>query len=404
MKFFKDGKSLLMLSDLTGWNHIYHYDMTGKLINTVTSGKFTVVEINHVDEKKGVVYFTARGKENTARRDLYRVKLNGKDLKRLTFGEFNHSNISISPDASYFVTNYSSVSTPARIALVDNTGKILKEIGDSKAGEFASYELAKTEIVRVKSDDGLFDLPMRVTWPVNMDKTKKYPVWISAYGGPDRSSVMDTWTLSGNQQWYAKEGIIQVAMDHRGSGQFGKEGMNHLYHNLGYWEIQDYSTLVKWLISNSNADPSKICISGFSYGGYLSAYALTYGADIFTHGMAGGTVADWSLYDSHYTERFMGTKTDNAEGYSKSSMFPYIDKYKGMLQIVHGVIDENVHLQNSIQLISALQDKQKDFEFMLYSGGRHGWGGLKGIHFQNLKTKFIYKYLLEKPVPKDLVK
>jgi dipeptidyl-peptidase-4 len=138
----------------------------------------------------------------------------------------------------------------------------------------------------------------------------------------------------------------------------------------------------------------------------MSAYALTYGADVFTHGMAGGIVADWSLYDSHYTERFMGTLEDNAEGYKKSSVLTYIDKYKGMLQIVHGVIDDNVHLQNTIQLTSKLEDQKKDFEMTLYSGGRHGWPNLpnKGAHFQNLKTKFIYRYLLEKPVPAGLLK
>ncbi|OQA03953.1 MAG: Prolyl tripeptidyl peptidase precursor [Bacteroidetes bacterium ADurb.Bin397] len=264
--------------------------------------------------------------------------------------------------------------------------------------------MAKTELVRVLSDDSLYSLPMKVTWPVNMDKNKKYPVLISIYGGPNAGTVMDSWTLNGNQQWYAKEGIIQVAMDHRASGHFGKEGVNFMYHNLGYWEMKDYSTMVKWLIANGNADPAKICITGFSYGGYLSCYALTYGADVFTHGMAGGSVVDWSLYDSHYTERFMGTTSDNPEGYKSGSVLNHTSKYKGVLQIVHGVIDENVHMQNSIQLISKLQDEKKDFEFMVYSGGRHGWGGNKGAHFQNLKTKFIYKYLLEKEVPKGLLK
>ena len=177
-----------------------------------------------------------------------------------------------------------------------------------------------------------------------------------------------------------------------------------MYHNLGYWEIKDYSTMVKWLIANGSADAAKICITGFSYGGYMSAYALTYGADVFTHGMAGGIVSDWSLYDTHYTERYMGTKDDNAEGYKTSSVLNYTGKYKGMLQIVHGVIDDNVHLQNTIQLTSKLEDEKKDFEMMIYSGGRHGWGGNKNLHFQNLKTKFIYKYLLEKEVPKGLLK
>lgn len=404
IKFLENGKGFLLFSDATRWKHLYYYDMSGKLVNAVTSGKFTVTDLNYIDEKNGIVYFTARGLENTARKDFYKVNLNGKKMQRLTFGEFNHSSINLSPDASYFITTYNNVSTPSKLTLVNNNGKIIKDLGDSKAAEFSNYQLAKTELIRVKSDDGLYDLPMKVTWPVNMDKNKKYPVLISIYGGPNAGTVMDTWALSGTQQWYAKDGLIQVAMDHRASGHFGKEGVNYMYHNLGYWEMKDYSTMVKWLIDNGSADASKICITGFSYGGYMSAYALTYGADVFTHGMAGGLLADWSLYDSQYTERYMGTLEDNAEGYRKSSVLTYADKYKGMLQIVHGVIDDNVHLQNTIQLTSKLEDLKKDFEMTIYSGGRHGWGGNKNLHFQNLKTKFIYKYLLEKEVPKALLK
>ena len=404
IQFLENGKGFLLQSDASGWNHIYYYNMQGKLINAVTAGKFTVTNISKVDEKKGLVYFTARSRENTAHSDFYKVNLDGKKMQRLTFGDFTHNITSISPDGSYFVTNYSNVTTPTRSALVSNSGKIIKELGNSKAAEFDNYQMAKTEIVRVKSDDGLYNLPMKITWPLNMDKSKKYPLLISIYGGPNAGTVMDTWALTGNQQFYAKEGLIQVAMDHRASGHFGKEGVNYMYHNLGYWEMKDYSTLVKWLITNGNADPEKVCITGFSYGGYMSCYALTYGADVFTHAMAGGSVTDWTLYDSHYTERFMGTPADNAEGYKTSSVLTYIDKYKGNLQLVHGMIDENVHIQNSIQLISKLQDAKKDFEFIPYSGGRHGWGGNKGLHFQNLKTKYTYKYLLEKEVPGEMLK
>lgn len=404
MNFLDNGKGFLLQSDASGWNHVFYYDMNGKLINAVTSGRFTVTGINKVDEKNGIVYFTARSKENTAHSDFYKVNLNGKQLQRLTFGDFNHMITSISPDGSYFTTNYSNATTPTRSALVSNKGKIIKELGDSKGAEFDQYQLAKTEVIRVKSDDGLYDLPMKVTWPLNFDKNKKYPVLISVYGGPNAGTVMDTWTIGGNSQFYAKEGLIQVAMDHRASGHFGKEGVNYMYHNLGYWEMKDYSTMVKWLIANGGADASKICITGFSYGGYMSCYAMTYGADVFTHAMAGGSVTDWTLYDSHYTERFMGTPADNADGYKSSSVFTHLGKYKGNMQIVHGVIDENVHMQNTIQLISKLQDAKKDFELMIYPTGRHGWPGNKGLHFQNLKTKYIYRYLLQKEVPAGMLK
>ncbi|MEO7265500.1 MAG: DPP IV N-terminal domain-containing protein [Ferruginibacter sp.] len=404
IQFYKNGKGFILQSDASGWKQLYNYDINGKLINPITNGRYTVTAIHFIDEKKGIIYFSARGRENTASKDVYRVNIDGKKLQRLSSGDFDNTVMSFSPDGNYFITRYGNVGTPDRLALISNTGKLIKDLGDSKGPEFNNYQLAKTEFLRVKSDDGLYDLPMKVTWPVNMEKGKVYPVLISIYGGPNAGTAWDTWSLGGNQQFYAKEGLIQVVMDHRASGHFGKEGVNYMYHNLGYWETKDYSSMVKWLIANGQADAKKIAITGFSYGGYMSAYALTYGADVFTHGMAGGSVTDWTLYDSHYTERYMGTHADNAEGYKTSSVLNYVDRYKGMLQIVHGVIDENVHLQNSIQLISKLQDAKKDFEFMMYSGSRHGISGGRAAHYQNLKTKFIYKYLLEKEVPKGMLR
>lgn len=404
IQFLKNGKGFILLSDATGWKHIYYHGMDGKRINVITEGKFTITDVNYVDEKNSIVYFTARSKENSATRDYYKVNLNGKKLQRLTFGNFNHNFINASPNSEYFITTYGNSSTPNKMTLVNNNGKIIKELGDAKGAEYDNYNVAKTEIIRVKSDDDLYDLPMKITWPLTMEAGKKYPVLISIYGGPNAGTVNEGFTLGGTQQWYAKEGLIQVAMDHRASGHFGKEGVNYMYHNLGDWELKDYATMVKWLVANGSADAKKICITGFSYGGYMSCLALTKYSDVFTHGMAGGSVTDWSLYDSHYTEKFMGTLANNAEGYKTGNVMNYVNQYKGFLQIVHGEIDENVHLQNSLQLIAKLQDAKKDFEFMVYPTGRHGWGGNKGLHFQNLKTQFIYKQLLGKEVPKQMIK
>ena len=402
LNFLKSG-NILMLSDKTGWRHIYYLDANGKEINAVTRGKFTVKEITFVDEKDKKIYFTARGLENTAAMDFYSVGFDGKNLKRLTFGDYNHR-VQMSPNGKYFITTYSNASTPSRMALMSNGGIKIADMGDSKGSEFDNYNIARTELIRVKSDDGLYELPAMVTWPVNMDPNKKYPVLISIYGGPNAGTVWNSFNFSDMQQWYAKEGLIQISMDHRASGQFGKEGVNYMFHNLGYWEMKDYSTIVKYLIANKQADPEKICITGFSYGGYMSCYALTYGADVFKYAMAGGSVTDWTLYDSHYTEKFMGTPQNNPEGYKSSSVFTWTDKYKGGLQLVHGEIDDNVHLQNTIQLAGKLQDQKKTFELMIYPGGRHGWGGNKGLHFANLKTRFIYKNLLVKEVPTDLLR
>lgn len=397
-----NGKGYIIISNKTGWQHLYYYDKTGKLINPITTGNFTVTAIDYIDEKNKIVYFTAR-RENSARTDLYSIKFDGKNLKRLTSGDYNNT-IEMSPSGNYFISTYSNSATPPKMALFTNTGKLVKVLGDAKGKDFDNYNLAKTSIIRVKSDDGLFDLPSQITWPANFDSSKRYPVLISIYGGPDAGTVMDKWNYSANQQILANEGLLQIAMDHRASGHFGKAGVNYMFHNLGYWEMKDYSTIVKYLINKGWADSTKICITGFSYGGYMTCYALTYGADVFTHGMAGGSVTDWTLYDSHYTEKFMGTPANNPEGYKTSSVLNYVDRYKGKLQLVHGVIDDNVHMQNSLQLISKLEDQKKDFEFMIYPGGRHGWRDNKWLHYQNMKTRFIYKYLLEKPVPAGLLK
>lgn len=399
--FLKNGKNFILESDATGWNHLYLHDMTGKRISAITSGAFTVTAVNYIDEKNQTVYFTCR-KDNSARFDLYKVKFDGKGLQRLTFGEYTHRSINLSPNAAYFITTYSNTSTPDVLALVNNKGQLIKELGSAKGEDYENTILAKTELLRVKSEDGKYDLPVRIVWPLNFDKNKKYPLMINIYGGPNAGTVYDGWQLSMQQQWFAKEGLIQVSIDHRASGHFGKEGVNYMHRNLGYWEMKDWITIVKWLIDNAGVDKSKVCISGFSYGGYMTCYALTYGADYFTYGLAGGSVVDWSLYDSHYTERFMDTPAENPEGYKTSSVLTYVDKYKGLLRIYHGTMDDNVHMQNSIQLIKKLEERKKHFEFMLYPGGRHGWPGNQQAHSQNENNLFIYKNLLQKDMPMEL--
>ncbi|MBK0379973.1 S9 family peptidase [Mucilaginibacter sp. SD-g] len=398
--FLKNNQGFIIKSDKSGWMQLYLHGMDGKLKSRITNGKYTVTGIEYIDEKNKQVYFTAR-KENSARVDLYKAPFNGKSLTRLTSGEFNHQ-VSVSDNGTYFTDTYSNVSTPTKIALYNSSGKFIKEIADSKGDEYNDYQLATTQLIRVKTPDG-FDLPMTIMLPPNYDPNKKYPVMISVYGGPNAGTVMDSWRFSGMSQWWAKEGLIQVAMDHRASGHFGKAGQNYMYHDLGKWEMNDYIEMVKWLRNQTYVDPSKICITGGSYGGYITAYALTYGSDYFTHGIANFGVMDWSLYDSHYTERYMGTPKNNPEGYKSSSVLTYANKLKGVLRIVHGTMDDNVHAQNSIQLIDKLEDAGKHFEFLLYPGQRHGFRDrTKAMHQRMETNRFIYQYLLEKPMPEEL--
>ena len=399
IEFLSAGQGCIIKSDKDGWENLYRYNMNGQLQNAVTTGNFWGTSIIKIDEKAGVVYFKAR-KENSARFDLYKTGLNGKGLIRLSFGDFSHDQISLSPNGTYYITTYSNASAPPAMALVNNKGKIIREIATAKGGQFDNYNLPKTALVRVPSGDGLFELPVSITYPTNFDPAKKYPVLISIYGGPNAGTVYDRWrTFTPHAQWWAQEGIIQVAFDNRSSGHFGKKGLNFIYRQLGKWEIEDYMTCGRWLKKQPWVDSNKLCITGGSFGGYMTCMALTYGADVFNYGIANSSVTDWQFYDTHYTERFMDTPQENPEGYKATSVMTYADRYKGLLRIVHGTTDDNVHMQNSLVLINKLEDLKKHFEFMVYPGERHGIGGLKGLHNRLEAYKFLYQYLLEKPMP-----
>ena len=185
-------------------------------------------------------------------------------------------------------------------------------------------------------------------------------------------TMHDRWSDDLREQWWAKEGMIQMTMDYRSSGHFGKAGMNYIYGQMGKYEIEDFMDCARWLRKQSFVDTTKVCFTGYSFGGFMTCLALTYGADVFTHGIAYYPVTDWNLYDSYYTERFMGTPQNNANGYLLNSPLYYAKNYKGLLRIVHGNLDDNAHMQNTIQLANRLQELDKHFEMMIYSGVRHG--------------------------------
>lgn len=397
--YLADKKHYILKSDKTGWAHYYLYTLDGNLVNPMTAGDWQVTEIKHIDEKGKVLYFTAR-KENSATVDLYRVNFNGKNLKRLTFGDYTHD-VVVAPDGKHFITTYSNIHTPFKVALVDNNGKVLKELADSKSENFDSYKVGKREYFTIPSEDGKFNLPVIITYPTDFDESKPYPVIMSIYGGPDAGTVRNTWKGVNGQYW-ANEGVIQIECDHRASGHFGKQGVAWMHRNLGNWELVDYITIAKWLKAKPWVSKDKLLITGHSYGGYMTCLALTKGADYFDYGIAGAPVTGWELYDTHYTERWMDTPQDNPEGYKNGSILSYVDQYKGTLRIMHGDLDDNVHMQNTIQLVDALTDRSVPFELMIYPGSRHGFGRSKQAYDFKERVRFYYQYLLEKPVPEAM--
>ncbi|WEK18978.1 MAG: S9 family peptidase [Candidatus Pedobacter colombiensis] len=395
--FVPSKKQFLLMSDKSGWMHIYAHSMDGKLIKQLTAGNWTVTEINHIDEKEGMVYFTAK-KENSTRLDLYKVKLSGGKIVRLTFGDYMHR-FELSPDAKYFITTYANFKTPGKMVLVDNQGKIIRQLADSRGKDYEKYLLlaSKSEIIRVKTPDG-FELPVRIIYPAGFDPNKKYPVMANIYGGPNSSFVSDGYIGNYTEKKDELNDIISVQMDHRGSGHFGKVGQNYMHRDLGHWEIEDYCTVINYLKKTYPfIDGSRVGITGFSYGGYISALALVKAPDVFTVGLAGGSVTDWHLYDSAYTERFMDSPKENPEGYKSSSVFTYVKNLKGHLSLAQGTMDDNVHMRNTMKLVDALMEADKDFELMFYPGAAHGWYYLphKAKFERNAKDAFIKKYLIQ---------
>lgn len=384
----KNGTGFIVRSSRNDWENLYYYAWDGKLISQLTNFSFRVTGIDRVDEDLKMVYFSATGPESTDSH-AFRVGLDGKDLLQLTKGEGSHS-VSISPKGSYYIDTWNSLINAGSIVAYNKTGKLLKEVYKFEQPVFDASKNSKAELVRIMTSDGLFNMPAIITYPVNFDPSKKYPVIFAIYGGPDSKNVSNKWP--GNiPSWNSQNGIITFTVDHRGSGQFGKKGLDYLYRSLGKWEVLDYEDAVKWLCRKSFVDPARIGITGSSYGGYMTCMALTNGADYWTHGFAGSSVTDWRLYDDVYTERYMDTPESNPEGYKQASALTFSENYKGKLYITHGDMDDNVHLQNSIYLISRLEDEGKVFQFMLYPGGRHGWGGANAIHSRNEANNFWLK-------------
>jgi dipeptidyl-peptidase-4 len=389
--WLKDG-SFIWQSARNGWKHLYHFAADGKPIKQITSGDWEVRDFYGADEKSGYAYFSATA-FNTTAPQIYRVKLDGTDLKRISIGDGSHT-ASFNSALTHFIDNYSAPMTPTQTRLYKADGTLERVINENKVEVLSQYKLSKPEFLKVKTQDN-FELEAMIVKPPNFDAQKKYPVMTFVYSGPHAPQVRNGWGGT-TGMWYqmlAQNGYIVWVIDNRTASGKGVKSEYGLYKNFGETELKDLEEGVSYLKSLPYVDGSRIGISGWSFGGYMTAYALTHSKN-FKIGIAGGTVSDWALYDSIYTERYMGTPQTNPEGYKKSSVLTAAKDLSGKLLLVHGVIDDNVHLQNTMQLVYELQKAGKQFDLMLYPTARHGvTNPLQVKHMRQMMTDFIMKNL-----------
>jgi dipeptidyl aminopeptidase/acylaminoacyl peptidase len=381
-----DDKTFLWLSERDGWRHLYHYDASGSLKAQLTSGPWEIRRIEHVDPKSGWITFSAT-RDNPVAANYYSLKPGGP-IERLTQRPGSHT-VSVSPDGQLYLSSWSDLQTPAQVKLHGADGRLIRTIDSNPSYELKHLQFGPHERFKIPTSDG-FQLEAELILPPNLEPERKYPVWFTTYGGPHAPTVSDAW--GGGHMWdhaLAHEGFIVFHMDPRSASGKGAASSWTAYKHLGVQELDDIKTAINWLKKKPYVDGARIGMSGHSYGGYITSYAMTH-CDLFAAGIAGAPVTDWRDYDSIYTERYMGLPQENPEGYKLSSVVNAAGNLHGKLLILHGAIDDNVSLRNTMRLVEALQHANKDFELMIYPSSRHG---IFGQHYNKLQLDFIRRTL-----------
>ena len=369
--FFHDGKRFLWSSERTGYRHLYLYDLAGKQISQLTKGDWEVSHVEHVDEAKGVVYFTATEKSPTERH-LYRVGLDGAGFARITKEDGFHS-VNFSPDATHYVDTYSNAMTPPRQDLYRADGTKSSTLNENKVEALAQFHLSPVEFSTVKARDGV-SLNCFLIKPPNFDPAKKYPVIVYTYGGPHAQVVVNAWTGS-SLLWHemmAQKGYVIFALDNRGSAGRGHVFEEPIHDHFGGPELSDQRDGVAWLQKQPWVDANRIGIWGWSYGGHMTLHAMFEASDLFKVGFAGGPVTDWHYYDTIYTERYMGLPQQHEAEYKQSSPVSHVDGFKGKLLIAQGTGDDNVHYSNTLSVINDLISRGIYVEVIAAPGRGHG--------------------------------
>ena len=377
-----DDKGLYMARDFeSGWQQVYFLSYDGKILRRLTDGQNWRVKLLRHDTKSGSLYFTAQ-RDSRVYSSLYRLDRRGK-VTRLTPEGYNVERAWFSRDMrSVYAKLSNSATRPFEWS---------SRAPQSTLGE-AGKEGSVPRIVSIPAVDGQ---PMFASMllPAGFDPSRKYPVHFEIYGGPNTAYVTDRWREP--DRWWSDNGIIHIVADCRASGHTGRSGRDLVFRDLTTVPVQDFVTWAEWAASLPYVDAARIGVEGFSFGGTMTAMLLMRHPGLFRCGIAGGGVYDWTLYDSHYTERFMLTPDLNPEGFEAARVLSYVkDAPSSMnLKITHGTGDDNVHFQNTLQLVDMLQRSGKQFELMIYPDGMHGYRGAQGRHSREADRQFWLKYL-----------
>jgi len=397
--FLSDNKSFIWASERDGFKHLYHFTNEGKLINQLTKGEWVVDSIKHVDEDNGHIYFTGRA-DTPLERHLYQVPLAGKSpehVARLSKRNGFHT-ITFSNDSNSYIDSFSNISTPKQVSLHKADGEHITWLSENKVNNehpIAPYydDLIQPKFGTITANDGKTTLYYKLYKPSNMAPGKKYPVIVNVYGGPHAQRVRNIWQGADFTQYMLQQGYVVFQLDNRGANYRGTAFEFPIYEELGKIEVEDQISGVKHLHSLPFVDKERIGIYGHSYGGYMALMAMFKAGDYFKAGVSGAPVTDWLLYDTHYTERYLNHPEANAEGYEKSSVFPYTSGLSGPLMVYHGMADDNVLFTNTTKLIKVLQDENKQFELMTYPGSKHSMRGKKvKVHLNNTIMSFFNRH------------
>jgi dipeptidyl-peptidase-4 len=397
---FLNDNSFIWTSEKSGWNHIYHYDKTGKLINQVTNGNWEVTNYYGFDQNTGRIYYQST-ENGSINRDVYSVLRSGKNKIRLS-QNLGTNSAAFSADYSCFINTFNDSNTPNVYTLHESLkGTALREIVNNKtlSGELSQYKISPKEFSTININGE--DLNMYMIKPLDFDPNKEYPLFMYQYSGPGSQQVANRWGSS-NDYWHqmlAQEGFIIACVDGRGTGLKGRDFKKMTQKELGKYEVEDQISAAKKLGELPYIDKNRIGIWGWSYGGFMSSNCLFQGADTFAMAIAVAPVTSWRFYDTIYTERYMETPQENASGYDENSPISYVDKLKGDFLLIHGSADDNVHVQNTTRLVEALVQADKDFDWAIYPDKNHGiYGGNTRLNLFKKMTRFIKETLGE---PKD---